>query len=54
LRAVPFRELAPVRAEEVRSVRVDREVGSKRGQDVDLGRGVRDVVVAADDVGDLV
>ena len=53
-RAVALRELLAVRAVDVRHVRVDRQVGAERAQDVDLRRRVRDVVVAADHVRDPV
>ena len=51
---MPLRELLAVRAEDVRDVRVDRELGAERLQDQDLLRRVRDVVVAADHVRDPV
>ena len=50
----PLRQLAPVVAVDVRNVRVDGQVGAERAQDVDLRRRVRDVVLAADHVCDLV
>ena len=51
---MPLRELASVVAVDVGHVRVHGQVRSQRAQDVDLGRRVRDVVLAADHVGDLV
>ncbi len=52
--AVPLRELLAVLAEDVRDVRVGRNLGAQSLQDQDLLRGVRDVVVAADHVRDPV
>ncbi len=54
LGAVALRQLLPVVAEHVRHVRVDGQLGAERAQDLDLLRRVRDVVVAADHVGDAV
>ena len=51
---MPLRELAPVRAEDARDVCVHGSLGTERAQHVDLLRGVRDVVVAPDDVRDPV
>jgi hypothetical protein len=51
---VALRELLAVRPEHARHVRVDRRLGADRADQVDLLRGVRDVVVAADHVRDLV
>jgi hypothetical protein len=53
-RAVSLRQLLPVRAEDVRDVRVHRRLVAERPEDLDLLRGVRDVVVAADHVRDRV
>ena len=53
-RAVPLGELLAVLAEHVRHVRVDRRLGAECAQDDELLRRVRDVVVAADHVGDPV
>jgi hypothetical protein len=50
--AVPLRELTPVHAEDVRHVGVRRQVGAQGFEEEDLLRRVRDVVLAADDVGD--
>ena len=53
-RAVALGELLPVGAEDVRDVRVHRRLVAERAEDLDLLRGVRDVVVAADHVRDRV
>ena len=53
-RAVPLRELLAVVAEEAAEVRVGGRLVAERLQDLDLLRRVRDVVVAADHVGDRV
>ena len=47
-----LRELLAVRPVEERQVRVARRLGAERGQDQQLLRGVREVVVAADHIGD--
>ena len=49
-----LRQLPAVVAVDVRHVRVDGQVGAERAQDVDLRRRVRDVILAADHVRDLV
>ncbi len=51
--AVSLRQLAPVRPVQERQVRVARRSGVERAQDQQLLRRVREVVVAANDVGDL-
>ena len=51
--AMTLGELLSVVTEDHRQVRVLRHLGAERLEDIDLARGVVDVVVAADDVGDL-
>src|SRR5690606_18886872 len=50
--AVTLGQFFAVRAKNHRHVAVDGNVGAQRAQDIDLTRGVVDVIVAPDDVGD--
>ena len=52
-RAMTLGQLGSIGAQNRRQVSVDRRLGAERADHVDLARSVVDVVVAADDVGDL-